>query len=132
MVSRAPWYRSGPVPWQVYILRCADGSYYVGTSQGSLEQRIAQHDAGTFDGYTARRRPVTPVFHDHFERITDAIAAERQVKGWQRDKKEALIRGDYAALRELSVAYEKHCISDVRPSTAQDEEKRVWHVRMQG
>jgi putative endonuclease len=60
---------------------------------------------------------VTLVFHEHFERITDAIAAERQVKGWRRDKKEALIRGDYAALRELSVAYETHCISNLRPST---------------
>ena len=47
------------------------------------------------------------VFHEHFERITDAIAAERQVKGWRRDKKEALIRG----------AYEKRCIGNPRPST---------------
>ncbi len=101
----------------LYILRCHDGSYYVGTTQASLEQRIAQHDAGTFDGYTARRRPVTLIFHEDFERITDAIAAERQVKGWRRDKKEALIRGDHAALRDLSVAYEKRCMSNVRPST---------------
>jgi putative endonuclease len=101
----------------LYILRCRDGSYYVGSTQTSLEQRIAQHDAGTFDGYTARRRPVLLVFHEHFERITDAISAERQVKGWRRDKKEALIRGDYAALRELSAAYEKHCMTNRRPST---------------
>jgi len=101
----------------LYILRCRDGSYYVGTTQASLEQRIAQHDAGTFDGYTARRRPVMLVFHEHFDRITDAIAAERQVKGWRRDKKEALIRGDYETLRELSVAYEKRGMSNVRPST---------------
>ena len=67
----------------LYMLRCADGSYYVGTTQASLEQ----HDAGTFDGYTARRRPVTLVFHEHFDRVTDAIAVERQVKGWRRDKR---------------------------------------------
>ena len=102
----------------LYMLRRADGSYYVGTAQASLEQCIAQHDAGTFDGCTARRRPVTLVFHEHFDRVTDAIAAERQVKGWRRDKKEALIRGDYDALRELSLAYEKRCIGDVRPSTS--------------
>jgi putative endonuclease len=101
----------------LYILRCYDGSYYVGTTQASLELRIAQHDAGTFDGYTARRRPVTLVFHEYFDRITDVIAAERQVKGWRRDKKEALIRGDYAVLRELSVAYEKRGMGNVRPST---------------
>jgi putative endonuclease len=83
------------------ILRCTGGSYYVGRTRGSLEMRIAEHDAGTFDGYTARRRPVTLVFHQQFERIEDAIAAERQVKGW-REKKEALIRGDFATLPALS------------------------------
>jgi putative endonuclease len=86
----------------LYILRCTDGSYYVGTTRDSLEKRIAEHDAGTFDGYTARRRPVTLVFHQQFERIEDAISAERQIKGWRREKKEALIRGDFAALPALS------------------------------
>ena len=47
----------------LYILRCTGGSYYVGTTRGSLEKRIAEHDAGTFDGYTARRRPVTATTH---------------------------------------------------------------------
>jgi putative endonuclease len=86
----------------LYILRCADGSYYVGTTQSGLETRIAEHQAGAFDGYTAHRRPVTLVFHQHFERIEDAISAERQVKGWRREKKEALIRGDFAVLQRLS------------------------------
>jgi putative endonuclease len=86
----------------LYILRCTDGSYYVGTTRGSLETRIAEHDAGTFDGYTALRRPVTLVFSQPFDRIEDAISAERQVKGWRREKKEALIRGDLAALPALS------------------------------
>jgi hypothetical protein len=57
---------------------------------------------GSFDGYTARRRPVSLVFHQHFERIEDAIAAERQVKGWRREKKEALIRGEYTLLPFLA------------------------------
>src|SRR5260370_29878865 len=82
----------------LYILRCADGSYYVGTTRDNLETRIGEHQAGAFDGYTARRRPVTLVFHQHFDRIEDAVFAERQVKGWRREKKEALIRGDFAAL----------------------------------
>jgi putative endonuclease len=82
----------------LYILRCADGSYYIGTTRGSLEMRLAEHQAGRFDGYTARRRPVVLVFHQEFDRVQDAIAAERQVKGWRREKKEALIRGDFAAL----------------------------------
>jgi putative endonuclease len=86
----------------LYILRCADGSYYVGTTRDSLETRIDEHQAGSFDGYTAYRRPITLVFHQDFERIEDAVSAERQIKGWRRAKKEALIRGDYAALRLLA------------------------------
>jgi predicted GIY-YIG superfamily endonuclease len=86
----------------LYILRCSDGSYYVGTTRGDLEMRIAQHQAATFDSYTARRRPVQLVFSQEFMRIEDAIAAERQVKGWRREKKEALIRGDCTALPGLS------------------------------
>ena len=86
----------------LYILRCGDGSYYVGTTVGRLEKRVAEHQAGTFGGYTARRRPVELVFHQHFERLDDAASAERQVKGWRREKKEALIRGDFAALPSLA------------------------------
>jgi len=94
----------------LYILLCADGSYYVGTTRDSLERRIAEHEAGTFGGYTARRRPVKLVFHEYFDRIEDAIAAERQVKGWRRDKKEALIRGDFAALPALNGAGSALCV----------------------
>jgi putative endonuclease len=67
-----------------------------------LERRAAERNAGGFDGYTAHRRPVTLVFHQYFERIEDATAAERQIEGWRREKKEALIRGDYPALSLLA------------------------------
>jgi len=86
----------------LYILRCADGSYYIGTTRTSLEVRIAQHNDGTFGGYTATRRPVTLVFSEWFERVTDAIENERKLKKWGRAKKEAFIRGDYAALKQLA------------------------------
>ena len=86
----------------LYVLLCADGSYYTGTARMSLDTRIAQHNSGTFGGYTTQRRPVVLVFSQWFDRVTDAIAAERQVKGWSRAKKEALIRGDLARLPELS------------------------------
>jgi putative endonuclease len=91
----------------VYILRCSDASYYVGITRTSLDDRVAQHNAGNYDGYTARRRPVILVFAQEFERITDAIAAERQLKGWSRAKKEALIRGDYEALPKLARGWKK-------------------------
>jgi putative endonuclease len=64
----------------LYILRCADGSYYTGTTRADLEIRIVQHQTGHFEGYTATRRPVTLVFSDYFDQIVDAIAAERQSK----------------------------------------------------
>jgi putative endonuclease len=86
----------------LYILRCADASYYVGTTVGSLERRVAEHQAGAHDGYTAHRRPVELVFHQQFDRWADAAAAERQIKGWRREKKEVLIRGDFAALPFLA------------------------------
>lgn len=86
----------------VYMLRCRDGSFYVGSARQGLDRRVAEHNAGVFGGYTARRRPVELVWHQDFQRITDAIAAERQLKGWSRAKKEALIRGDYAAIRQLA------------------------------
>ena len=86
----------------VYILCCSDGRYYVGSKRGDLEQRVNQHNAGTYGGFTKGRRPVRLVFRQEFERISDAIAAERQLKGWSRAKKEALIRGDLDALRRLA------------------------------
>ena len=86
----------------LYILLCADGSYYVGTTRTDLEVRVAQHQTGHFGGYTATRRPVVLVYSDYFERIVDAIAAERQIKGWSRAKKQALIAGDFDRLRALA------------------------------
>jgi predicted GIY-YIG superfamily endonuclease len=86
----------------VYVLRCADGSFYVGSTRSTLEARLAQHNASALGGYTARRRPVVLVFQQEFANITDAISAERQLKGWRREKKEALIRGDFAALKNLA------------------------------
>ena len=66
----------------VYMLRCADNSYYVGSAKGEdLTPRIDQHNAGTYEGYTFSRRPVVVVWSQHFDRVTDGIAAERQIKG---------------------------------------------------
>ncbi|TCK23117.1 putative endonuclease [Ancylobacter aquaticus] len=86
----------------VYMLRCADGSFYVGSTSGPLDKRLAEHESGSYPGYTFRRRPVTLVWSEAFERITDAIAAERQIKGWTRVKKEALICSDWETLRHAA------------------------------
>lgn len=87
----------------VYMLKCADGSFYVGSATGDdLGPRIAQHNAGALPGYTLTRRPVVLVWSDHFDRIKDGIAVERQLKGWSRAKKEALIRGDWNAVSNFA------------------------------
>jgi len=99
----------------VYILRCADGSYYVGCTT-NLEQRIAQHHAGTFTGYTSSRRPIEVAWVSEHQMIRDAIAAERQIKRWSRAKKEAVIRRDWDALPGLSARGFQPASLAVRPS----------------
>ncbi|MBV9548199.1 MAG: GIY-YIG nuclease family protein [Alphaproteobacteria bacterium] len=86
----------------VYMLRCADGSYYVGLTRDGLDKRLSEHHDGSFQGYTQGRRPVELVWSQGFQWLTDAIACERRLKGWRREKKEALIRGDYDALPQLA------------------------------
>jgi len=88
----------------VYMLLCADGSYYVGsTSDDGLEHRVAEYNSAAYpDAYTSSRRPVTLVWSECFDRITDAIAAERQIKGWSRLKKQALVRGDWSTIVQAS------------------------------
>jgi tRNA/rRNA methyltransferase len=84
-----------------YILRCADGSYYTGHTE-DLELRVAQHDDGTFGGYTHDKRPVQLVWSADFPTRIEALEAERKIKGWSRAKKEALIEGDWEAVQRLS------------------------------
>jgi putative endonuclease len=87
----------------IYILQCADGSYYTGITRRSVEERLSEHAEGLIaDCYTFKRRPVKLVFAEHYEMITDAIAAERRIKGWSRAKKEAYMRGDFPSLVALS------------------------------
>jgi len=87
----------------VYMLRCADGSYYTGLTRQEVEARVWEHNYLPDEkSYTAKRRPVTLVFTETYDRITDAIERERQIKGWSRRKKEALIAMRYEDLPALS------------------------------
>jgi putative endonuclease len=81
----------------VYILRCADGRYYTGHTD-NLQTRIAQHNADGFCDFTSRRRPVRLAWCQEFPTRIEALESERRIKSWSRAKKEALIRGDWAAL----------------------------------
>ncbi len=87
----------------VYMLKCSDDSYYIGSATGDdLWKRVAEHETGAYRGYTYTRRPVHLAWSEHFDRIADAIAVERKIKGWSRAKKEALIRGDWGKIRLLA------------------------------
>ena len=90
--------------FHVYVLRCADGSYYVGHTD-NLETRLAAHQSGEIPGYTRSRRPVQLVYDEDLPSREAAFLRERQIKGWSRRKKQALIRGDWHALRRLSRAH---------------------------
>ena len=89
------------MPFYVYLLRCSDGSYYTGHTE-DLEIRLAEHQTGAFPGYTHKRLPVELVFSDEFQAREDALDREKQIKGWSRAKKEALIKGDWERLKEWS------------------------------
>ena len=94
-------------PSWVYILRCADGSYYIGCTT-NLELRLGQHRAGAVEGYTSTRLPVECVYVAEFQSLYDAIAWERKIKRWSRAKKEALIARDYDRLPPLARSYQHH------------------------
>jgi predicted GIY-YIG superfamily endonuclease len=101
------------MPSWVYILRCADDSYYTGVSS-NIEQRLDQHYHGEV-GYTATRKPLEYLWSAEFANIDDAIAFEKQVKGWSRAKKEALMRGDWPEIQRLA---RTHGGARRRPSTS--------------
>ena len=84
-----------------YLLQCADGSYYAGHTD-DLPSRVGSHQAGRGGDYTARRLPVALVWSQEFPTRIEALASERQIKGWSRAKKEALIAGDWTALPQLA------------------------------
>lgn len=89
------------MPFWCYILRCADGSYYTGSTD-FLEARIGQHHIGQGSAHTRRRRPVTLAWCQEFPIRLEALEAERRIKGWTRAKKQALIAGDWSRLSALA------------------------------
>lgn len=85
----------------MYILECADGSYYTG-STNNLELRLAQHQNGEGANHTKKRLPVRLVYFEEYQRIDEAFNREKQVQGWGRNKKEALINGTFDNLHNLA------------------------------
>ena len=87
--------------YYVYILKCADGSYYTG-SANNLSKRLWEHQEGINPAaYTFSRRPLKLVWSEEVITYHEALTHEKQIKGWSRAKKEALIRGDFKGIHEI-------------------------------
>ena len=88
----------------MYILECSDGSYYTG-STNNLNQRMLQHQSGEGANHTRKRLPVKLIYYEAYDLVCDAFYREKQVQGWSRKKKEALINGNEKLLPKLALAY---------------------------
>ena len=88
----------------LYILLCADGSFYTG-STNNLEKRMIEHQNGEAANHTRKRLPVELVYTEEFDRIDEAYYRERQIHGWSHAKKEALIEGRNEDLPGLAKSY---------------------------
>jgi len=109
--------------FHVYILKCADNSYYTGHTD-NLQQRLAQHHQCYFKGcYTATRLPVELVYSQSFVTREEALASERQIKGWSRKKKEAMMRGDWNEVSRLA----QNTLRQATLRQAQDERMNTDH-----
>ena len=98
-----------------YLLHCRGGAFYVGHTD-ALEHRIAQHEAGAIPGFTRDHLPVKLVWLEVFPTREEALAMERKLKGWNRAKKKALIRGDWAEISRLAHPKEGRAFDKLRPN----------------
>ncbi|KIO51107.1 GIY-YIG nuclease family protein [Flavobacterium hibernum] len=93
--------------YYVYILKCSDDSYYTGVTS-DIERRLNEHCFGSNkESYTYSKRPLELVFCTEFNDVNQAIAFEKQVKGWSRKKKEAIINDKWEDLKNLSECLNK-------------------------
>jgi predicted GIY-YIG superfamily endonuclease len=89
------------MPFYVYVLQCSDQTYYTGHTD-DLDTRMHQHGTGFGAAYTAKRRPLQLLWATDCQSRDEAFWLEKQIQGWSRAKKEALMRGDFEALPGLS------------------------------
>jgi putative endonuclease len=102
MINAPIYKRNNLKNYGVYILKCSDNSYYTGVTS-NFDKRIVEHQLGKHpNSYTFRRRPLELVYFEVFQDVNQAIAHEKQIKGWSRAKKKALIEGNWEKIMELS------------------------------
>ncbi|MGB9429969.1 MAG: GIY-YIG nuclease family protein [Gammaproteobacteria bacterium] len=91
----------------LYILKCADGTFYIGHTD-NLDRRLQQHEQGKTDAYTASRRPLKLVHAEEFESRIEALTMERKLKGWSRAKKQAYMTGNWQTVSGLAKGKHRH------------------------
>ena len=117
--STTVWNKSFSMAW-MYILECCDGSYYVGSTK-DLKGRLFQHQEGKGSIYTSGRLPVSLVYCEEYDRVDDAFYREKQVQGWTRRKREALINGTPELLPTLAKkVFDKKKINEIISILDQD------------
>ena len=112
-----------------YILECANGQYYVGSTR-DLARRLQEHQSGQGGQFTRRHLPVKLVYYEAFQSVEEAYMRERQLHGWRRAKKEALIKGEFERLPGLAasgkaVSSTASSANKTDPSTSSGSERTV-------
>jgi putative endonuclease len=118
----------------VYLLECSDRSLYCGSTRKSMEERVSEHQNGSFENsYTFKRRPVRLLWCEQFASITDAVDSERRIKGWSRAKKLAMVEQDWTKVSRLALNGEKRALvsSTSILRQAQDEVEGAMPVSRQ-
>jgi putative endonuclease len=104
----------------VYILECANGKYYTGSTK-NLERRLAEHESGEGANFTKKHLPVKLVYFEEYDRIDTAFYREKQIQGWSRAKKEALINRQFELLPSLSLRFTSSAsVSDASSASVSD------------
>ena len=102
--EREFWYAT---MFSLYIIECSDHTLYIGHTD-CLDERMRQHDAGTVDSYTSKRKPLKLLHVEEFDSRYAALEMERKLKGWSRAKKLAYIAGDWRQVHKLSKGKHEH------------------------
>jgi putative endonuclease len=108
-----------PLRGYMYILECANGSYYIGSTR-NLFKRVAAHQNGIGANYTKKHLPVCLVYFEEFDKIWKAFNREKQIQRWTNEKKASLIRGDISALKELATCKNETSHKNVSFGSAQE------------
>jgi len=85
----------------MYILKCCDDTFYTGSTK-NLDRRIIEHQSGLGANYTKKKLPIELIYYEEYSRIDEAFYREKQVQGWGRKKKIALIKGKTYLLPKLA------------------------------